>query len=86
MAINNPLLNLLNQAQTQATSTTKTTPTIQTQNLPTSMTDPRMQQAKDYVASHGGDPKTAFLMLCKERGIDPQSFVQQMMGQIMGSM
>lgn len=50
------------------------------------MTDPRMQQAKDYVASHGGDPKTAFMMLCKERGIDPQSFVQQMMGQIMGSM
>lgn len=50
------------------------------------MNDPRMQQAKDYVASHGGDPKTAFLMLCKERGIDPQSFVQQMMGQIMGSM
>mgnify|MGYP003290584877 FL=1 len=51
-----------------------------------SMNDPRMQQAKDYVASHGGDPKAAFIMLCKERGVDPQSIVQQMMGQIMGSM
>ncbi|MBO6253536.1 MAG: hypothetical protein J6O49_07790 [Bacteroidaceae bacterium] len=49
------------------------------------MADPRMQQAKDYVASHGGDPKAAFLMLCKERGLDPQSFMQQMIGQIMGS-
>ena len=84
MEINNPILNLLNQAQ--ATPTQQQTPIMQTQNLPTSMTDPRLQQAKDYVASHGGDPKTAFLMLCKERGIDPQSFVQQMMGQIMGSM
>lgn len=82
MAINNPILNLLKQ--TQATPTQQQTQTMQ--NLPTSMNDPRMQQAKDYVQSHGGDPKTAFLMLCKERGIDPQSFVQQMMGQIMGSM
>ena len=86
MAINNPILNLLNQAQATPTQQqTPTTPTIQTQNLPTSMADQRMQQAKDYVASHGGDPKAAFLMLCKERGLDPQSFMQQMIGQIMGS-
>lgn len=44
-----------------------------------------MQQSKDYVNTHGGDPKAAFFMLCKERGVDPQSFILQMMGQIMGS-
>lgn len=29
------------------------------------------QQLADYVNQHGGDPKTAFLNLCMERGVNP---------------
>lgn len=49
--------------------------------LPTSMDDPRMGQVKDYVAKHGGDPKTAFFMLCKEKGItNPANLINRMLG------
>lgn len=33
---------------------------------------PQLQQAMDYVQSHGGDPKTAFYKLAEEKGINPQ--------------
>lgn len=39
-----------------------------------------MQAAKDYVAEHGGDPKAAFLQLCKERGVTPESIMAQVLG------
>lgn len=39
-----------------------------------------MQAAKDYVAEHGGDPKAAFLQLCKERGVTPESIMTQVLG------
>lgn len=50
------------------------------QGLPTSMDDPRMQNAKDYVAQHGGDPKKAFYALCNERGLNPIGIINKIIG------
>lgn len=46
----------------------------------TSVDDPRLDIAKEYVNSHGGDPKIAFYALCKERGIDPEPYVKMVFG------
>lgn len=43
----------------------------QSNSLPTNADDPRLNPAKDYVSSHGGNAKDAFFALCRERGIDP---------------
>ncbi len=50
------------------------------QGLPTSLDDPRMQQAKDYVQNHGGNPKAAFYQLCKEKMVNPATIISQFMG------
>jgi len=34
--------------------------------------NPQLQQAMEYVKSHGGDPKTAFYKLAEEKGLNPQ--------------
>lgn len=48
--------------------------------LPTSLNDPRMQVAKDYVAQHGGNPKAAFYQLCQERMLNPAVIFNKLMG------
>ena len=50
------------------------------QGLPTSLNDPRMQQAKDYVQNHGGNPKAAFYQLCKEKMVNPMEIMNRVMG------
>lgn len=53
-----------------------------TQNdaLPTSLDDPRMQQAKNYVAQHGGNAKEAFYALCRERMFNPAVIINRLTG------
>ena len=68
----NPILNMLggsvpSQPQNQ-------------QGLPTSIDDPRMKQAVDYVNSHGGNPKQAFYQLCKEKMMNPEAILKAVMG------
>ena len=36
-----------------------------------------MQPAIDYINQHGGDPKTAFYMLAKEKNADPAQVMNQ---------
>ena len=50
------------------------------QGFPTSLDDPRMQQAKDYVQNHGGNPKAAFYQLCKEKMVNPMEIMNRVMG------
>ena len=40
--------------------------------------NPRMKQVMDYVNANGGDAKTAFYKLAKERGIDPEEVLSQL--------
>ena len=37
--------------------------------------NPQIRQAMDYVNAHGGNPKTAFYQLARERGIDPNTII-----------
>lgn len=42
--------------------------------------NPQMKQVMDYVQSCGGDPKQAFYSLAKQKGIDPETFLNQVRG------
>ena len=42
-----------------------------------SQNDPRMKQVYDYINSCGGDPKKAFYMLAKQKGVDPEVILNQ---------
>ena len=39
--------------------------------------DPRMQQVMQYVQQNGGDPRSAFYALAKQKGVDPNAIIQQ---------
>lgn len=43
-------------------------------------TDKRMQQVSDFVNQNGGDAKAAFYQLARQKGVDPDAFIQQMQG------
>jgi len=59
----------------------KSQPQQQSNNgLPTSLDDPRMQQAKEYVQNHGGNPQAAFYQLCKEKMVNPLEFINRLLG------
>ena len=38
--------------------------------------NPLNQQVSDYVAKHGGDPKSAFYNACQERGVNPNDILR----------
>lgn len=38
---------------------------------------PQYQQAKNYVDTHGGDPRTAFYNLAAQRGINPNEILNK---------
>ena len=40
--------------------------------------NPGMAQAMQYIKQHGGDAKSAFEALAKERGLDPGEIVAQL--------
>lgn len=37
--------------------------------------NPQMKQVMDYVQQSGGDPKTAFYKMAKEKGVDPNEIL-----------
>ncbi len=39
-----------------------------------------MKDAIDYVNSHGGDPKQAFMQLCKEKMVNPMTILNMLTG------
>lgn len=70
----------LDNYTSQSAQVNQQQPTSQSQGLPTSMDDPRMNNAKEYVASHGGNPKAAFYQLCKEKMLNPAEIINKLMG------
>lgn len=40
--------------------------------------NPKMQNVMDMVRQNGGDPKTAFLNLAKQKGIDPNEILNML--------
>ena len=40
--------------------------------------NPQMKQVMDIVQKSGGDPKTAFYNLAKERGVNPDEIIQML--------
>ncbi len=46
--------------------------------------NPNMQNALDYINSHGGDPKTAFYVLARENNADPNQVLNDVKNQIGG--
>lgn len=49
-----------------------------------SQSNPQMKQVMDYIKSTGGDPKSAFYMLAKQKGVDPEPFLQRVRGMMKG--
>ena len=41
------------------------------------LNNPQMKQVMDYINANGGDPKTAFYKLAKEKGVDPETILKQ---------
>ena len=41
------------------------------------MNNPNFKQAMDYINANGGDPKTAFYKLAKEKGVDPEEMINK---------
>ena len=42
------------------------------------MNNPNLKQVMDYVNANGGDPKTAFYKLAKEKGVNPEEILSQL--------
>lgn len=42
--------------------------------------NPQVQQVMQYVRQNGGDAKSAFYALAKQKGIDPDTIIQQVQG------
>lgn len=40
--------------------------------------NPQMKQVMDIVRQSGGDPKTAFYKMAKEKGVDPNSVLSML--------
>lgn len=40
--------------------------------------NPQIQQVMNYINQNGGDPKSAFYKLANEKGIDPDSILNQL--------
>ena len=59
---------------------------IQAANNPTAavnqmaMNDPRMQQVMQVINQNGGDAKTAFYNLARQRGVNPEDILNQIRG------
>ena len=42
------------------------------------LTNPQIKQAMDFVKASGGDPKAAFYRLAEQRGVNPQTILDQL--------
>lgn len=45
------------------------------------MSNPRVQQALSFVKQAGNNPQKAFINLAKQKGINPQEFINELMSQ-----
>ena len=42
-----------------------------------SQNNPQMKQVMDYIRACGGNPQQAFYMLAKQKGVDPNTIINQ---------
>ena len=40
--------------------------------------NPQMSEVMTYINENGGNPKTAFYKMAEEKGVDPQSIINQL--------
>lgn len=71
----NPILRQLGNENVSRQQATKNN-----NSLPTSLNDPRLDSAKNYVAQHGGNPQRAFYQLCNEKGLNPAGVINMVFG------
>lgn len=45
------------------------------------MSNPRVQQALNFVKQAGNNPQEAFINLAKQKGVNPQEFINELMSQ-----
>ena len=45
------------------------------------MNNPKVQQALSFIKQTGNNPQEAFINLAKQKGIDPQEFMNELMSQ-----
>lgn len=45
------------------------------------MSNPKIQQALNFIRQTGNNPQTAFINLAKQKGVDPQEFINELMSQ-----
>ena len=86
----NPIMQLLNNSQplnsqpSEQNSIFNIINAIRTAQNPQSMlnnmltTNPQLQAVMNYVNSQGGDAKQAFYNLAQQRGVDPQTILDQL--------
>lgn len=80
----NPILDMLAKNSPETNAISNIINTIKMSANPQAMisqmivSDPRFRQVQDTVNQFGGDPKTAFYEICKQRGIDPNVILKQL--------
>lgn len=45
------------------------------------MNNPNVQQALNFIKQTGNNPKTAFINLAKQKGVNPEDFMKELMSQ-----
>jgi len=45
------------------------------------MNNPNVQQALTFIKQAGNNPQTAFMNLAKQKGVNPQEFMNELMSQ-----
>ena len=45
------------------------------------MNNPNTQQALNFIKQAGNNPQQAFINLAKQKGVDPQTFMKELMSQ-----
>ena len=82
----NPILQLLGQTSPAMQTINSILQTVRAAADPQeaisqmAQSDPRMQQVMQVVRQNGGDAKSAFYNLARQRGVDPESILNQLRG------
>lgn len=45
------------------------------------MNNPKIQEALSFIKQTGNSPQGAFIALAKQKGVDPQAFMKELMSQ-----
>lgn len=74
----NPLLNGNNNSLMQTINTIKSMKNPQSFINQLLQNNPQVKQVMQYVNNNGGDPKTAFYKMAKEKGVNPDDILNML--------